>query len=217
MNRLFDMNNGFFRGLSKFVDCIYLSIIFVFSCIPIFTVGASLTALYYTVQKSLKNDRGYVGKEYWAAWRQNFKQSTLIWLLNLAMGIILYFDIQILKVMEEAGNPLGKAYVFFGVLMALMFLWISYLYPYIARFENTTKAIMKNAAYMAILNLPRTLLIGLLMVIFGLVIYLIPISVFLVPAVYTWLKNYNLEKVFRKYMSEEDIATEDELNREYKN
>ena len=217
MNRLFDMNNGFFRGLSKLVDCIYLSIIFVFSSIPIFTIGASLTALYYAVHKSLKNDRGYVGKEYWAAWRRNFKQSTLIWLLNLVMGIVLYGDIQILKVMEEAGNPLGKAYVFFGVLLVLMLLWISYLYPYIARFENTTKAIMKNAAYMAILNLPRTLLIGLLMLVFGLVIYLIPISIFLVPAVYTWLKNHNLEKVFRKYMSEEDIAAEDELNREYKN
>ena len=96
MNRPFDMNNGFFRGLSKLVDCIYLSIIFVFSSIPIFTIGASLTALYYAVQKSLKNDRGYVGKEYWAAWRRNFKQSTLIWLLNLVMGIVLYGDIQIM-------------------------------------------------------------------------------------------------------------------------
>lgn len=217
MNRIFDMNNGFFRGLSKLVDCIYLSVLFVFSSIPIFTIGASLTALYYTIQKTIKNDRGYVGKEYWAAWRSNFKQSTLIWLINLLMLIVLYGDIQILKVLEEGGNPLGKAYVLFGVMLVLLLLWISYLYPYIARFENTTKAILKNAAYMAILNLPRTLLIGLLMLVFGLAIYLVPITILIVPAVYTWLKNYNLEKVFRKYMSEEDIAAEEELNREYKN
>ena len=158
-----------------------------------------------------------MGKEYWAAWRSNFKQSTLIWLINLLMLIVLYGDIQILKVLEEGGNPLGKAYVLFGVMLVLLLLWISYLYPYIARFENTTKAILKNAAYMAILNLPRTLLIGLLMLVFGLAIYLVPITILIVPAVYTWLKNYNLEKVFRKYMSEEDIAAEEELNREYKN
>lgn len=217
MNRIFDMNNGFFRGLSKLVDCIYLSILFVFSSIPVFTIGASLTALYYTIQKTLRNDRGYVSKEYWASWRSNFKQSTLIWLLNLVMMVILYIDIKSLQAMEQAGNPLGKAYVFFGVLMVLMFLWMSYLYPYIARFENTTKAIMKNAAFMAILNLPRTLLIGVMMLVFGLAVYIIPLTIFIVPAVYTWLKNYNLEKVFRKYMTEEDLAAEEELNREYKN
>ncbi len=218
MNRLFNMDNGIFRALSKAVDCLYLSFIFVITCLPIFTIGTSITAMYYTVQKVLRHDRGYVASEYWHSFKTNFKQGTIVWLIVLASGLLLFFDMKILQAMDQAGHALGKTYVFFGVLLLFEALWVSYLFPYMARFENNLKAIMKNAALIAIMNLPRTLLILVLMVVFGLLLYLfMPLSFFVVPAVYTWLKNLILEKVFRKYMREEDIAAEEEMNREYKN
>lgn len=217
MGRIFDMNNGFFRALAKLVDCVYLNIVFLISCIPIFTIGASLTAMYYAIQKSIKNDRGYVGKEYWAAWRRNFKQSSLIWLATLLVGLILAGDIQILRYLAQRGNPMGGTYPFFGVVIALLLLWVSYVFPYLARFENSTGAIVKNAAYMAILNLPRTLLIGVMLLVACLAVYIIPIAILIVPVVYCWMKNIVLEKVFLKYMSQEDIDAEKELNQEYKN
>ena len=102
-------------------------------------------------------------------------------------------------------------------MLILEVIWCIYLFPYMARFINTNKIIMKNAAFMAILNLPRTLLLGLLLLVFGLIVYIFPIAIFIVPALYTWVSNRILEKIFRKYMSEEDKAAEDEMNREYKN
>ncbi len=217
MNRIFNMDNGVFRVLSKIIDCIYLSMLFIFTCIPIFTIGAAWTAMYYSVQKVLKNDRGYVGSEYWHAFKTNFKQATIIWLINLAVGLILFVDYKIMKTLDEAGQALGKTYVIFVVLLIFELIWCSYLFPYLARFENKTKAIMKNAALIAILNLPRTLLMVVLMIVFALVVYIMPITMIIVPALYTWMLNLILEKVFRKYMSEDDKAAEDELNREYKN
>lgn len=217
MNRIFNMDNGVFRVLSKIIDCIYLSLIFLITCIPIFTIGASMTALYYTVQKVLKNDRGYVGGEYWHAFKTNFKQGTIIWLIVLAVGLVLFGDYKIMQAAAEAGNTIGKFYMFFGVMLALEVLWCIYLFPYLSRFENKTKVIMKNAGLIAILNLPRTLLIALMTLVAGLIVYLMPIMIFIVPALYTWMLNLILEKVFRKYMSEEDRALEDEMNREYKN
>ncbi len=217
MNRIFNLDNGFFRALSKFVDCIYLSLLFIISCIPLFTIGAALTALYYTVQKVLRNDRGYVGSEYWHAFKTNFKQATIIWLIVAVVGIIMSLDIQILDAMDEAGHAIGKTSIFFRVMMILEVVWCIYLFPYMARFINTNKIIMKNAAFIAILNLPRTILLGLLLLVFGLIVYIFPIAIFIVPALYTWVSNRILEKIFRKYMSEEDKAAEDEMNREYKN
>ena len=193
------------------MDCIYLSAIFLLTCIPIFTIGAALTSLYYTVQKVLKNDRGYVGGEYWHAFKTNFKQSTCIWLIVLLVGVVLMGDVRILKIMDEAGNPMGKGYIFFQGLLVLLALWCSYVFPYVARFENKTKAIMKNAAFMAVLNLPRTFLILVYMVVAGLVTYIIPIAIMVVPALFTLTQNRTLEKVFRKYMNEEDRAAEDEI------
>lgn len=217
MNRIFNMDNGVFRVLSKIIDCIYLSLIFLITCIPVFTIGASMTALYYTVQKVLKNDRGYVGGEYWHAFKTNFKQGTIIWLIVLAAGLLLLGDYKIMQAMSEAGNALGKVYPFFAVMLVFEVLWCTYMFPYLSRFENKTKVIMKNAALIAIMNLPRTLLIALLTLAAGLVVYIVPILIFIVPALYTWMLNLILEKVFRKYMSEEDRALEDEMNREYKN
>lgn len=217
MNRIFNMDNGFFRTLSKLVDCIWLNFLFVLTCIPIFTIGASMTALYYTMQKVIRNDRGYVSSEYWHALKTNFKQATLTWLIVLAVGLLTFFDIQFMKAMDKAGQPLGKAYVFFQVLLALEILWCTYLFPYMSRFINGMKATMKNAALIAVLNLPWTLLILVLLVVAGLIMYLIPIGIFFTPVLFTWVLNRILERVFRKYMTEEDKAQEDEMNREYKN
>ena len=217
MNRIFNMDNGFFRALSKLVDCIWLNFLFVLTCIPIFTIGASMTALYYTMQKVIRNDRGYVSSEYWHAFKTNFKQATLTWLIVLAVGLLTFFDIQFMKAMDKAGQPLGQAYVFFQVLLALEILWCTYLFPYMSRFINGMKATMKNAALIAVLNLPWTLLILVLLVVAGLIMYLIPIGLFFAPVLFTWVLNRILERVFRKYMTEEDKAQEDEMNREYKN
>lgn len=211
------MDNGFFRALSKLVDCIWLNFLFVLTCIPIFTIGASMTALYYTMQKVIRNDRGYVSSEYWHAFKTNFKQATLTWLIVLAVGLLTFFDIQFMKAMDKAGQPLGKAFVFFQVLLALEILWCTYLFPYMSRFINGMKATMKNAALIAVLNLPWTLLILVLLVVAGLIMYLIPIGIFFAPVLFTWVLNRILERVFRKYMTEEDKAQEDEMNREYKN
>lgn len=76
---------------------------------------------------------------------------------------------------------------------------------------------MKNAALMAILNLPKTIVLFLYIVVAGVVIYVMPIAILLMPSVFTWMQNLTLEKIFRKYMTDEDREAEDELNREYKN
>jgi len=213
----FDVNNGVFRVLGKIIDCFYLSLLFLLTSIPVFTIGASFSAMYYTVQKVIKNDRGYIASEYWHSFKTNFKQGTIIWLIVLVVGIVLIGDYKIMQTLAEAGNPVGKIYMMFGIFLFMEIVWCLYVFPYLARFENKTKTIMKNAAFIAILNLPRTLLIIVLSVVFALATYIMPMLIIIVPALYTWLLSLIMEKIFRKYMSEEDKALEDEMNREYKN
>ena len=83
-----------------------------------------------------------------------------------------------------------------------------------ARFENSVRQSMKNAILMTIVHLPMTVLMLVLAVITGLVFYMVPVLIFLLPAVYTWIQSYILERVFRKYMSEEDRMAEDEKYKE---
>lgn len=217
MSGLLSFDNKFFTAIDKLLNVFYISVLWIVFCIPIFTIGASCTAMYYTVNKVLRHSRGYVFKEFWGAFKSNFKQSTIIWLILLALGILLGVDCWIMRAQANAGFSYGKIYIFFAIMIVFEFVWAMYIFPYIARFENTTKAIMKNAALIAVANLPWTLLCVVIFAAFLFVDYLLPFLIIFLPAAFTLCLNLILEKVFRKYMSEEDIEAEAEKNREYMN
>ena len=67
---------------------------------------------------------------------------------------------------------------------------------------------MKNCAWFAILNLPRTILLFAILLITVVATVLIPIGLFLFPAGGMLISSYILEHVFRKYMSPEDLTAE---------
>ena len=69
MGDFFNVDNKFFQGLGKIIDVICLSAFLVFLCIPIVTAGAATTALYYTVNKVIRNNRSYIGREFWHAFK----------------------------------------------------------------------------------------------------------------------------------------------------
>ena len=67
----------------KATECMLLSILWVVTSLPVITIGASTTALYYAVVKVIRNNEGYVWGEFWNGFRTNFKQATIIWLVAL--------------------------------------------------------------------------------------------------------------------------------------
>ena len=201
MGDFFNVDNKFFQGLGKIIDVICLSAFWFFLCIPIVTAGAATTALYYTVNKVIRNNRSYIGREFWHAFKTNFRQSTIVWLILLLLYAIMGFD----------------CYIVFAVLMMFATMWAIYLFPYIARFENQTKMILKNAALIALGNLWKTLLLFVLLLAAAFAVYIFPPAVFIIPCVYMLLANFILEKIFQKYMSPEDLEAEKERNMEYFN
>ena len=94
--------NVIFDILDKITDTIFLSLVFLLFSIPIFTIGASMTALYYTVNKVQRHSRGYMWGEFTGDFRRNFKQATLTWLIFMAVGAILCGDLfYVLRVLSD--------------------------------------------------------------------------------------------------------------------
>ena len=217
MGEFFNLDNKFFQSLGKIIDCVCLSVIWLLLCIPVVTAGAATTALYYTVNKVIRYNRGYILKEFWHAFRTNFKQSTLVGLLMLAMELFFGMDCYIMYQFAAAGEKSGSIYPLFVVFMALVIAWGIYLFPYIARFENTTKQALKNSGLIAIANLPWTVLLFVILGVAIVGLMYLPPMIFILPAAYMLIANLILEKIFRKYMSEEDIAAEEERNQDFYN
>lgn len=208
MSGFFNADNKLWSAVNSAVDAILLNIMWLFTCIPIFTIGAATTAFYYTTHKVIRNQRSGIWKEYWTAFKGNFKQATKTWLIFLAIFAVFYFDISICIEYLKAGEKIGiMAYFFYG-LLALVLIWFMYVFAYMARFEDTIKTTLKNAAIMAFTNPVYSLIVLVLVAVTLYVCWVMMLFSWFIPAIAMVFINLVLEKVFRKYMTEEELAEE---------
>lgn len=156
MGRLFDLDSPLFSFLNKLTDLIYLNILTILCCIPVFTVGASMTALNYVVLKMVRNEEGYVTKAFFKSFKQNFKQATIIWLiLLLAAGILIGDGL----IMRYSGLEFPSWFrMILSVLAFTVVFATMHVFPVLSRFENSIKQTFRNSFLMGILSLPRTIL-----------------------------------------------------------
>ena len=210
----FNLDNKFFNVMNKVADGFFLCILWTVFSLPVFTLGAATTALYYVVHKSLRGNRGYVWKGFWYSFKSNFKQTTIIWLIMMVVFAFLFTDYQIMSAFLVKGSPLGMLSYFFFILMIFWSIWCVYIFTYSARFENGIKATLKNAIIIAIINLPWSVLVFVILAASLLAMYLVPFMLLVLPAAVMYIYDIILEKIFRKYMSEEDLKRELELDME---
>ena len=149
-----------YDGLSKIGDMFILNLIYILSCIPVITIGASTTALYYTTLKMAENKESYVWRDYWKAFKMNLKQATAIWLVVFIGWAVIVLDVLLAG---GFGTQLGTVVAIMMVIAAIFLGVLSlYVFPLLARFDNTVMRTMKNAVLIAIRHLPSTVLILLI-------------------------------------------------------
>ena len=154
MGKIFDMDSPFMRFLNRVADLLILNILVMICCIPVITVGAAVTAMHYVLLKIVRNEEGYLLKGFFKSFIRNFKQATLAWLLMLVVIAVYVGDSLIFN---YSGVEFPKALVIAVVAVGVIALMIAvYIFPLIARFDNTIKNTVKNAAILAFANLPRT-------------------------------------------------------------
>ena len=97
MNQLFNIDNPVMQFISKIFDLVILNLIFILFSIPVITMGASLCGMYYVSLKIVRGEDPYIWKNFFKAFRQNFKQGTLVWILLLLIFAFLGTDFYILN------------------------------------------------------------------------------------------------------------------------
>ena len=211
MGRFFSMDNKFFTFMNKVADLCILNIICLVCCIPIVTAGASITAMYYVTLKMVRNEEAYIVRSFFKSFKDNFKQATIINLIMIAVGAVLYLDLNVAKNMPgSAGQIFHVIFMAFVIIYYVLFLYVS---PILARFYNTIRNTIKNALFMAIRHLPYTVvmvLIGLcpllLLFIDSYQIQSTLFVLFLVMGfgVIAYCNSFFLVKIFDHYMPKEE-------------
>ena len=133
-----------FSVLTKLTYSAYLNILWLICSLPIFTIGASTTALFYCTLKMAEDRDEGLTRMFFRAFRSNFKPATKLWLILLALGCFLGVDGFVL-------SRLWNTSAFWTILTALVIgaavlyaIVLLYAFPLLARFENTTLGVVKD-------------------------------------------------------------------------
>lgn len=145
--------------VNRLLDVLLLNIVWLVSCIPLVTIGAATTAAYSVTMQMLTDEEGYIVKSYIKAFKQNFKKSTILWLLNASGLYIVYLDWQIVTKTETPSIVLLVISIISTVLITAAFL---YVYPLTARYNNTVKNTILNSIQLCFKFFLRTLILLIL-------------------------------------------------------
>lgn len=216
MRDIFSIDSPVMRFLSFLADLMLLNLLFLVSCIPIITIGASVTAL-SRVALNMKRGTYSVWSDYLKSFRQGFKQATILFFLLLLIVLALAADLYLLSLLQSS-NRAAFMVPFFALLLMTMFT-ACHLFPLVGQFQNTNKRAIFNAMYLSIRYLPRTIL--MLLLDFAPLVAFVFAPQFFVQFGYLWVLIYFalsayckaslLSGVFLKIMRKEDRAAQEAL------
>ena len=188
--------------LTAIIDVIWAGLLWLLCSLPILTLGASSTALYYSVVKSIRHERGRLTPNFFRAFRENFRTATLLWLLCLGWLLIGFADLYAFGLMGvQKGSVLYYVSRLFFLPVPLLFPW---LFAFVSRFQNTVFGSLKFTAWLAMRNFGRTLLLGAELAGFLLIVWLLPQLLPLLPGVFCLLMSFSIEPVFRPLTEDQD-------------
>ena len=147
-------DSRFMQGISRFADLVILNVLILLTSLPLFTVGASVSAAYTLTFRMLRSKEEPVVKSYFRAFRENFRQGTALWLILLVAAVpaLIYFDR--FFAMEESFHYL---FVPFLTVFVLAVCAGSFAFPLTSQFQNSLAGTLRNALLLTLANLPRAL------------------------------------------------------------
>lgn len=134
MAKLFDYQNPVWRFMGRVADLFFLTLLWVVGSLPVITIGASTTALYYVALKMVKNQEGYLWKSYWHSYRENLGIATGVWCVMLVIGGAFAGGFAAISRMETQA---ASFYFWWLLLLSLLYLFVlTLIFPLAARLDT---------------------------------------------------------------------------------
>lgn len=211
----FNRNSFDFMGLlTRISDLLVASVLFCFTCLPLVTIGPSLAALYHTVVKVVRRERGKVFDTYFAAFRTNFRQGFLLWMICLGYLLLGLADVYLLQVFGYMYDANKFFFVITWLYLLPLVLVFPWLFSYLSRFNDPIGRILKNAFILGLTNIGRTLGCVVFLALGVLIGYLFPAAIIIIPGPVCWLISKRTEPIFKELTQDQpkERGTDDWYN-----
>ncbi len=199
---MFHPDSCLIRFLSRICDLLFLNIALVLSCCTVVLSGTAVTALYSITLKMMRGQDCDPVKGFLRALKENF-------LPSFFATILLLTDVTLLAVLRsvlyaETLLMPPAVFVLLAILAVFLTALLSYLFPLLARFENTFSHHLSNAVRLSLANLPVTVLmttVNLLPLLIGLLFPALLGVVFAFWLLFgfaagAWINSFYLNRIF---------------------
>lgn len=195
---VFGFDGSFIRVFDKIFDILALGILWILCSLPVITIGASTTALYYAMVKCIKNNNGYIAREFFHSFRLNFMSATLVWVILAGLSFVLHLNIGILT--AKTNGYIGLFFIcLYAVASVYVLMMICYAFPALSRFDMKAGWIIKLSLYMVVKYFGTTLAMLLTLICVVGVVFKIPMLVFFVPGPTVFIMSDFLERVLKQH------------------
>lgn len=212
MRNLFSLESPLMTALGTLADLVFCNVLFCVLSLPLFTVGASLTALYdCTLSIVEQREESLMILQFWKAFRRDFKRGTALGLICMAVFALLW---GYYAAVDTLSGGLQRTYRI--TFLVLAFLWLAvfqYIFPLQAKFRMNVGRTLKTAALLSAAALPWTLAslavtVGAVYLSFflnpdgaGIAAFLWFVAIF---AVVAYLNSFFFRQAFKRLVTEQD-------------
>ena len=200
--QIFNPDSKFSQFIYSVMDYVKLGLAFLLFSIPGITAGAAAAAVMTVGMRIERKEAPTIFRPFWQAFKDNFRQGTILTVLFMAVFGFLAADWYVLMQMEQTLLiRLICAIIFvLALLAAELMMWA---FPTLARFELTNRQIIHNAVIHMFARFPQTLL-ALAAAVGGFILaalfpQVLPIVTLFVPAFVVWYMSRTCVKRFRKF------------------
>lgn len=219
MGSFFNIDGPFQKYGTIVADVMLLSLIWYVLSIPLFTIGATTTAMFYIFTKRANDRDEYLIKPFFHSFKNNFLQSLFLTLIFGACFFLIFSNIRIINSGILSINPTLQLVILlvqFSIAIELFFTSL-YAFPVLSRYELKNKDVLKTSFFLANKHLLTTIsLVGLFVVIYFLIFYVHGIFIFAAPGIYGFLGSKLLVKIFKKYSPDMDKYADEPIKNEPK-
>ena len=200
MHTLFNPENKFWNFMGKITDVACMSLLWLLTSLPVFTIGAATAAFYSFTLDAVGDNEGRVIGSYFSAFKANFKKATLLWLLQLALGALLAVNLYAAWNFYLAKGVIALGFLSLSGCAALVAICCSvYIYPILAASDFPVKKILTDSFVMATGNLHVTISVLVLFLLAGVGIYYLGGLFFFWIGLAIFFSSYFIWGLFLKY------------------
>lgn len=209
MSGLFNADGKLFRFFDQVANCVILSLFWVAFSLPIITIGASTSALYYAMHNAVKLNAGHLIPTFWKGFKENFKKATILWVILLLIYAFLGADLYFSYILSGTDSFLPLITVLIIIFLAAVTFWSLHWFAYIVHVIDPVKIVLKNTLIMCTQNLGRAVVLFFLFAVCIAIFVFLPYSpfyIFIVPGAYMYFAHSIHMKIFSRYFEIKGVS-----------